>query len=132
MSDDGKIRDINRTATRLPSTADRKHLEQRLAIADATLFGAGTLRAYGTTALIKDATLLEQRHQTHQRPQPIQIVCSRSGHLEPSARFCSQPVPRWLLTTPHGAQSWPTQGPFERGWVAPTRPEENHFDWQLI
>ncbi len=131
MSADGKISDSFRTAARFPSAVDQAHLERCLATADATLFGAGTLRAYGTTALVKDPALLAKRHRQKQ-PQPIHIVCSRSGQLDPTARFFSQPVPRWLLTTPTGAEKWHGQTCFERIWPAPTAPNSDQFDWLQI
>lgn len=132
MSVDGKISDAHRTAARFPSSHDQQHLEQCLATADATLFGAGTLRAYGTTALIKDPALLAKRHQQKRLPQPIHIVCSPSGQLNPNASFFQQPLPRWLLTTATGAQSWQDLEKFERIWVAPTGTNGNQFDWPQI
>lgn len=132
MSVDGKISDSHRTAARFPSRADQRHLEQRVATADATLFGAGTLRAYGTAALIKDPTFVDQRRQQQQQPQPIQIVCSTSGNLDAKARFFDQPVPRWLLTTASGAKVWRDKNVFERVWVAPTVENSKHFHWSKI
>ena len=130
MSADGKISDTDRTVARFASTADQHHLEQRVAAADAALFGAGTLRAYGTTVLIKDPTLIEHRRQQQQQPQPIQIVCSPSGYLDAKARFFSQPVPRWLLTTASGAKAWHDKKAFERIWIAPTVGQ--YFYWPEI
>lgn len=132
MSADGKISDVYRTAARFPSPHDQQHLEQCLANADATLFGAGTLRAYGTTALIKDPALLAKRHQQKRRPQPIHIVCSPSGQLNPDANFFKQPLSRWLLTTTTGAQTWQDLEKFERIWSAPTRADDYLFDWPQI
>jgi 5-amino-6-(5-phosphoribosylamino)uracil reductase len=73
---------------------------------DGVLFGAGTLRAYGTTIRISNPQLLKQREQTGKPLQPLQIVCSRSAEIDPQLRFFRQPVPRWLLTTAAGALSW--------------------------
>ncbi|MGD1853055.1 MAG: RibD family protein [Leptolyngbyaceae cyanobacterium] len=129
MSADGKISDAYRSAARFPSMADKHHLEQQVAIADATLFGAGTLRAYGTTALVKAPALLEKRAANKQSPQPIHIVCSRSGQLDMAAPFFSQPVSRWLLTTLAGTQTW-QNGQFDRVWIAPTVAQR--FDWPVI
>ncbi|MEO0396000.1 MAG: RibD family protein [Cyanobacteria bacterium P01_A01_bin.137] len=129
MSADGKISDTHRTAARFPSATDQQHLEQRLATADATLFGAGTLRAYGTTALIKQPALLATRQK--QPPQPIHIVCSPSGDVDPAAQFFSQPVPRWLLTTLAGAEPWLGQPSFDRVWVAP-KVSTGEYDWPQI
>jgi 5-amino-6-(5-phosphoribosylamino)uracil reductase len=97
-SADGKIADRSRSAARFGSDADRQHLEQQVSQADAVLFGAATLRAYGTTLSVRDPDLLHQRELRGQPVQPIQIVCSGSGQLDRSMRFFSQPVPRWLLT----------------------------------
>lgn len=132
MSADGKISDPQHSAARFPSTADQHHLEQRLTTADATLFGAGTLRAYGTTALVKDPTLVQQRRQQQRSPQPIHIVCSPSGNLDAEARFFSQPVPRWLLTTASGAKVWRGKKSFERIWVAPMVKNSQCFHWPGI
>ncbi|MGD1949470.1 MAG: RibD family protein [Leptolyngbyaceae cyanobacterium] len=132
MSADGKISDTHRTAARFPSPADKCHLEQQLAKADATLFGAGTLRAYDTTALVKDSQLLEKRCHNTQLPQPVHIVCSASGAMEPTAKFFSQPVTRWLLTTAAGASRWQDTHHFERIWIAPTKPMASGFDWVQI
>lgn len=108
MSADGKIADARRSAARFPSPADKTHLEAQVAKADATLFGANTLRAYGTTLPITNPHLLAQRHQRGQPQQPAQIVCSATGNLDPTWRFFSQPIPRWLVTTPEGIQTWRT------------------------
>ncbi|MEM1238677.1 MAG: RibD family protein [Cyanobacteria bacterium P01_H01_bin.26] len=130
MSADGKITDARQGAARFPSAADKRHLEQCLSTADATLFGANTLRAYGTTALITNPALLERRRQQNRSPQPTHIVCSRSGQLDPTSRFFSQPVLRWLLTTPAGAAPWNGSRGFERVWTAPAR--DGGFDWAAI
>jgi 5-amino-6-(5-phosphoribosylamino)uracil reductase len=99
MTADGKIADIARSAAKFSSPADLRHLEQQVAQADAVLIGAQTLRIHGTTMRVLDPELIQARVQRGQPPQPIQIVCSRSGNLDPSLKFFRQPVPRWLLTT---------------------------------
>jgi 5-amino-6-(5-phosphoribosylamino)uracil reductase len=106
MSADGKIADRDRTAARFSSRNDLAHLETLVAQADAVLFGAGTLRAYGTCLSVRQPELLAQRAARNQSPQPIQMVCSRSGQLDPQWRFFQQPLPRWLLTSATGAQRW--------------------------
>jgi 5-amino-6-(5-phosphoribosylamino)uracil reductase len=98
MSADGKIADRNRSPARFGSAADKSHLETQIAQADAVLFGANTLRAYGTTLPITNPTLLAQRQQQGKPAQPIHIVYSPSGNLDPTMRFFQQPVPRWLVT----------------------------------
>lgn len=106
MSIDGKIADVERSAARFSSQADRLHLERQLASVDAALFGAQTLRAYGTTLPISNPQLLQGRQQRGKPPQPIHIVCSASGQIDSQLRFFNQPVPRWLLTKQAGSQLW--------------------------
>jgi 5-amino-6-(5-phosphoribosylamino)uracil reductase len=98
MTADGKIADRQRSAARFGSAQDKAHLETQVAQADAVIFGAGTLRAYGTTMSVRQPELLAQRQARGQSPQPIQIVCAPSGKLDREARFFQQPVPRWLIT----------------------------------
>lgn len=102
MSADGKIAAADGSAARFGSERDKAHLEQQVAEADAVLFGAGTLRAYGTTLSVRNPDLIQQRQQQGKPAQPVQIVCSPSGKLDPDWRFFRQPVPRWLLTTAAG------------------------------
>ncbi len=123
MSADGKIADRDRAAARFSSPQDLAHLETQIAQADAILFGAGTLRAYGTCLPIRQPDLLAAR-QTAQRPaQPIQMVCSHTGDLDTTWPFFQQPVPRWLLTTASGRDRWCHHPGFERILVFPTSPD---------
>lgn len=106
MSADGKIADFNRSPARFGSSQDRRHLETRIAEVDGVLFGASTLRAYGTTLLIKSSSLLQKRQLQGKPAQPVHIVCSRSAVFAPELTFFRQPVPRWLLTSPEAAANW--------------------------
>ncbi|HEY9596472.1 MAG TPA: RibD family protein [Cyanophyceae cyanobacterium] len=128
MSADGKIADVMRSPARFSAPADRVHLEKQIALADGVLFGAGTLRAYGTTLGVSNPELLELRKHQALPPQPAQIVCSRSAELDPQMRFFCQPLPRWLLTTDTGAKHWqPTVGYFERVLVVDS--STNGMNW---
>jgi len=120
MSADGKIADAARSPARFGSSTDKRHLEAQIATCDAVLFGAETLRAYGTTMRITSPDLLQQRQAQGQPPQPVQLVCSASGNLDPQSRFFEQPVPRWLLTSPTGATHWQASSHFDRILVHPT------------
>ena len=125
MSVDGKIAAHDRTAARFSSREDLTHLETEIAKADAVLFGAGTLRAYGTCLPVRQADLIAQR-RVHQKPdQPIQIVCSRRAQISPDLRFFQQPVPRWLFTTEQGAFTWSDSDKFERILLLP----HDSSDW---
>ncbi|MBD1896225.1 RibD family protein [Coleofasciculus sp. FACHB-129] len=114
MSADGKIADIRRDRARFSSPADLAHLEKQIAQADGVLFGAGTLRAYGTTLSVTNPDLLRWRQQEGRSLQPVQIVCSQSANLDPQWRFFRQPIPRWLLTGEAGAKRWQGCSEFER------------------
>ncbi len=96
---DGKISDISRSAAHFGSAADAAHLLREIALADAVLIGAGTLRAYGASWLIQNPTLLSQRSAAKKDPQPVHVVCSASCDLAPDLPFFSQPFERWLITT---------------------------------
>lgn len=134
MSADGKISDAGRSAARFASARDKAHLEEQIAKVDAVLFGAGTLRAYGTTLSVSDRQLLQQRQQQKYPPQPVQIVVSQTANLDASCRFFQQPVPRWLLTTPEGGISWQKEpeleSKFDKIITAPTH--EGGFHWSGI
>jgi len=121
MSADGKIADVMRSPARFGSSADKAHLEKQIALVDAVLFGAGTLRAYGTTLTVSSPELLKLRQTLGKPPQPIQIVASHSGKLNRDIRFFEQPIKRWLLTTGTGAQLWSGRPEFERILVFQTK-----------
>lgn len=127
MSADGKIADRDRSAAHFSSSRDRAHLEAQIAQTDAALFGAGTLRAYHTSLPITNPEYINQRLDRGQPPQPIHIVCSASGNLDPSWRFFSQPFPRWLLTAPDKALIWQNTAAFD-GIVTADYP----FDWSKV
>ncbi|MGL5835860.1 MAG: RibD family protein [Waterburya sp.] len=114
MTADGKIADHRHTAARFGSVHDQHHLEQQVSLADGVLFGAGTLRAYRTTMSVLNPLLLQARKTRSQSPQPIQIVVSASGDLDPQMRFFQQPVPRWLITLLGNDAKWQSETEFER------------------
>ena len=124
MSVDGKIADFRRSPARFGSVADKIHLEKQIAASDAVLFGAGTLRAYGTTMIVSKTILLQQRKIANQHPQPVHIVISRSGNLNPDIKFFQQSVRRWLLTTSLGAYFWQERSEFEQVLVFETPEKE--------
>jgi 5-amino-6-(5-phosphoribosylamino)uracil reductase len=131
MSLDGKIADAQRGAARFSSAADLAHLEEKVAAADGVLFGGGTLRAYGTTLSVRDPDLLAQRRQRQQTNQPMQIVWSPSGNLDPKLRYFQQPIPRGLVTTAAGAHRWAETGQFEHIWPVPAA-KTQPWDWPWI
>ncbi|WP_254173644.1 RibD family protein [Planktothrix pseudagardhii] len=127
MSADGKISDEGRSPARFGSEQDKRHLEQQVAQMDGVLFGAGTLNAYQTTIRITDPELLETRKQQGKPSQPIQIVVSGSGKINPNFRFFQQPVPHWLLTTTRGQELGEKTKGFEKIIIADNN--FNEIDW---
>jgi 5-amino-6-(5-phosphoribosylamino)uracil reductase len=114
MSADGKIGDFRRSPARFGSGADQAHLEKQIAASDAVLLGAGTLRAYGTTLTVSHPTLLQHRIKEGKPPQPVHIVITHSGDINPEMKFFKQSIKRWLLTTTTGASIWQTRSEFEQ------------------
>ena len=114
MTADGKIADYKESAARFGSHNDKLHLEQQVSLVDGVIFGANTLRAYGTTLSISNPQLVEARKNRSQPVQPVQIVVSASGDFDTAWRFFQQPVPRWLLTIPTTARRWQNSSEFER------------------
>jgi 5-amino-6-(5-phosphoribosylamino)uracil reductase len=97
-SADGKIAPVSRGAAHFSSSQDKAHLEEQVALADAVLMGASTVRDYSTAFLVKEKTLLQARKERNQSAQPLTIVCSRSLDLDPRLPFFQQPLSRILLT----------------------------------
>ncbi len=97
-SADGKIAPARRGAAHFSSSRDKAHLEEQVALADAVLMGASTVRDYSTAFLIKEEGLLQARRERNQSAQPLTIVCSRSLNLDPKLPFFQQPLSRILLT----------------------------------
>ena len=132
MTADGKITDYCNTAARFGSSNDQAHLEQQVSLVDGVIFGAETLRAYGTTLSVRDSRLIAARKERSQLSQPVQIVVSASGNLDSTWRFFEQPVPRWLLTVPQGAKFWQDRAEFDQIIVSQSvSSHPNIVDWQL-
>lgn len=127
MSADGKISDSQRSPTLFGSPQDKAHLERQVAAADAVLGGAGTLRVNRTAMRVIHPELLAQRKQRGKPPQPIQIIASGSGNIDPNLPFFQQPIPRWLLTNAAAAQPWKNRTGFDKILVAET--PDGAIDW---
>ena len=97
VSLDGRLAPPSGGAAQIGGRGDRRVLEEALAWADGCLIGGRTLRLHGTTCLIREPDLLEQRVQQGRTTQPTAIAVSRSGRFDPQLRFFAQPLQRWLL-----------------------------------
>lgn len=72
---------------------------------------------------VQNPDLIAERQGRGKPPQPVQIVCSVSGEIDPELTFFRQDVPRWLVTTENGAKSWQDGERFHQVVVAST-PQE--------
>jgi len=97
ISLDGRLAPAAGGAAQLGGAGDRRALEEALAWADGCLIGASTLRKHGSTCLIHEADLLEQRRLQGRAPQPVAIAVSRSAAWPAELPFFTQPLERWLL-----------------------------------
>lgn len=139
MTADGKIADYQNAPARFGSQVDQAHLEEQIHLVDGVLFGANTLRAYGTSMSIRDPQLIQARRDRNLPTQPIHIVASASGKLDQNFKFFQQPIPRWLLTLPENNHDWQDKNLFERVLTAEVIKTKNQatnqsdrFNWQLI
>ncbi|MBO3462478.1 RibD family protein [Aetokthonos hydrillicola Thurmond2011] len=135
MSADGKIANVTRAPARFGSKVDLAHLEKQIAAADAVLFGAGTLRAYGTTLTVSNPKLLQHRRQVGKPLQPVHIVITHSANLNPEIKFFQQPINRWLLTTKAGALFWQARqkkNPPQEGSSLPSQNFQEEFEHILV
>lgn len=132
MSVDGKIANSERQVTRFTSQEDFAHLERQVALNDAIIFGAGTLRVEKSAFSISNTQLLQARQERKQPPQPLQIVCSSRANFNPDWRFFSQSAPRGLLTTSEGAKCYnnSTQNLFDYVFIADSKKNNGQIDWQ--
>ncbi len=121
MSADGKISDYQRSGRKFGSEQDVRQLEECVAAADAVLMGAGTLRSGGTTMRVLSDDLFQQRADRGLPPQPQQLIISRSGNIPRDLKFFRQPIPRGLITTVKGAQSWHDRTAFDQVWICEGR-----------
>jgi 5-amino-6-(5-phosphoribosylamino)uracil reductase len=130
MTADGKISDVQKSPPTFGSKRDYAHLEEQMALADAILVGSGTLNDGGETVLVSQPTLIQARIDRSQPPQPIQIICSRTGKIDRELPFFNQPISRWLLTTQVGATDWLDLSKFDRVLICETK--DGDIDWDLV
>ena len=136
---DGKIADRENAPARFGSRIDQAHLEEQIHLVDGVLFGANTLRAYGTSMSIHNPQLIQARSDRNLPTQPVQIVASASGNLDKNCKFFQQPIPRWLLTLTENSHDWQNNNLFERiltAEILETTDRANklgdRFEWELI
>jgi 5-amino-6-(5-phosphoribosylamino)uracil reductase len=130
MTADGKISDVTRSAPSFGSQRDYAHMAAQVMESDVVLVGSGTLHDGGSAVETKPA-LIQARLDRGQSAQPPQIICSRSGNIDPTLPFFQQPIDRWLLTTNAGATAWLDRDSFDRVLICETADGQD-LDWQIV
>ena len=91
MSADGRTV-IDGTERGLGSPLDQRLMRELRFHFDVVLNGAGTFRASGTSARLRDKRLEDWRRSTGKTPSPIAAVLTRSGNLPAERRFFTDPT----------------------------------------
>ena len=94
---DGRIAFPGGGESHLGSDEDKKILNQKLSMVDATIFGLGTLIAHQSTYLIKN--LNDNNEVNILKSQPISIVASNSKNFNSNWKYFRQPIRRWLISS---------------------------------
>jgi 5-amino-6-(5-phosphoribosylamino)uracil reductase len=133
MTADGKIADVTKSPPTFGSDRDYAHMVEQILLADVVLVGSGTLQDGNGNSEAReiDRELIQARIDRGQTPQPPQIICSRSGKIDPNLPFFSQPIERWLLTTKIGSIDWLDRTSFDRILVCETA-DGSDIDWQSV
>ena len=87
MSADGYIDDASSTRLVLSDEADLDRVDELRAASDAILVGAETLRADNPRLLVRSPARRQRRLELGRAASPRRVTITRSGALEPRARF---------------------------------------------
>src|SRR5215472_13789656 len=87
MSADGYIDDASGTRLVLSDDADLDRVDELRASSDAILVGAHTIRTDNPALQVRSPARQRQRAERGLAPGPRKVTITRSGHLDPLARF---------------------------------------------
>jgi 5-amino-6-(5-phosphoribosylamino)uracil reductase len=87
MSLDGYLDDASEQRLVLSGAADRDRVDELRAGSDAILVGAGTVRADNPRLLLRSPARREARIARAASPDPVRVVISGSGELDPEVRL---------------------------------------------
>lgn len=93
MSVDGYLDDATHQRLILSSDADLDRVDEVRANADAILVGATTIRRDNPLLRIRSATRREARLARGELADPVRVTITRSGNLDPAARFFTRSAP---------------------------------------
>lgn len=91
VSADGCLDDANQSRLILSGPEDLAQVDELRAACDAILVGAGTIRADNPRLLVRSPDLTARRQARGLPPHPLRVTLTRTGDLDPSARFFTGP-----------------------------------------
>jgi len=105
VSADGKLALENRSLIQFSSQRDRFFVFQLRARVDAVLCGMETVESFSIDLSVGPPACRAARKQRKLKPEPIRVLVSPDGDLDPSARvFQNTSAPIVVLTTQRGAK----------------------------
>ena len=90
ISLDGYLNDTSSQRLILSSPEDWDEVKAARAECDAILIGAETIRQDDPALVTRQEALITQRLTAGKTPDPVKVTVSRSGHLDPHARFFTE------------------------------------------
>jgi riboflavin-specific deaminase-like protein len=103
VSADGKLALENRSLIQFSSPRDQRFVFQLRASADAVLSGADTVETFSIDLAAGPTACRKARQRKGLPAQPLRILVSDDGKVDPNARIFRKPVsPIVVLTTQHG------------------------------
>jgi riboflavin-specific deaminase-like protein len=103
VSLDGYLDDATEKRLVLSNDEDFDRVDEVRASVDAILVGANTVRVDNPRLLIRDEKRRRARQDRGRSPDPIKVTLSRSGNLDPGARFFTRGHGEKLVYTPDAA-----------------------------
>lgn len=107
---DGKVSTRKKTPSGFTSENDKRRFREIRAEADAVMVGAGTLKADTMSMGVSNPALQRERKKRGQSAQPLRVIVSASGRLDPKAKIFTTPgAPIVIFSThamPERVRSW--------------------------
>lgn len=97
MTADGKVTTRNRTPANFTSPRDKRHLLEVRARADAILVGRNTVATDTMSMRIPDRDLRAKRRAGGLPAEPLRVIVSASGKLDPAGKVFQSPGARRIV-----------------------------------